>query len=118
MYALAVFHLKHSSLLSCDDKRQQPTVQCNARDLYHVEHIPCDSYLRAVLDSVPTEQLRPLFTACFAYCQRRGWLKHYQYFKEEYLAPVDATQTFTSRKIHCQNCCTKNASDPKKPTTY
>ena len=118
MYALAVFHLKHSSLLSCDAKRQQPTVQSNAMDLYHVEHIPCDSYLRAVIDQIPTECLRPLFTACFAYCQRHGWLKHYRYFKEGYLAPVDATQTFTSNQINCKNCCTKNANDPKKTTIY
>ena len=39
-------------------------------------------------------------------------------FKEGYLAPVDATQTFISKKIHCQNCCTKNADDPEKPTIY
>lgn len=118
MYALAVFHQKNSSLLSCDDKRLQPTVQSNAKDLYHIEHIPCDSYLRAVIDRIPTEQLRPLFTTIFAYCQRRGWVKRFQYFKEGYLAPIDATQTFASKKISCQNCCTKNADDPDKPTTY
>lgn len=118
MYALAVFHLKHPSLLSSDDTRQQPTAQSNAHDLYHVEHIPCDSYLRAVIDRIPPEHLRPLFTACFAHAQRRGWLKQYKYFKEGYLAPVDATHTFSSRKIHCKNCCIKNADDPKKPTIY
>ena len=118
MYALAVFHLKHPSLLSCDDKRQQPTVQSNAQDLYHVEHICCDSYLRAVIDRIPTEYLSPLFTVCFAYCQRLGWLKRYKYFREGYLAPIDATQTFSSKKIHCKNCCTKNADDPKKATIY
>ncbi|MBO9483241.1 hypothetical protein [Salinisphaera sp. G21_0] len=118
MYALAVFHLKHPSLLSSDDKRQQPTVQDNAKNLYHVEHIPCDSYVRAVIDQVPTEHFRSLFTSCFTYFQRRGWLKRYKYFKEGYLAPVDATQTFSSKKIHCKNCCIKNAEDPKKPTVY
>ena len=74
MYALAVFHQKHSSLLSSDDKREQPTIQSNAKSLYHVDTIPCDSYLRTMLDLIPTEQLRPFFTACFSYCQRRGWL--------------------------------------------
>ena len=118
MYALAVFHQKHPSLLSSDDKRNQPTVQSNAKNLYHVEHIPCDTYLRAILDRVPTVQLRPLFTACFAHCQRRGWLKPFKYFREGYLAPVDATQTFASKKIHCQNCCTKNADNPNKTTIY
>ena len=118
MYALAVFHLKHPSLLSSDDKRQQPTVQDNATELYHVEHIPCDSYLRAIIDRIPTAHFRPFFTACFSHFQRRGWLKKYKYFKEGYLAPVDATQTFTSKKINCKNCCIKNADDPKKATIY
>ena len=118
MYALAVFHQKHSSLLSSDDKRQQPTVQSNAKSLYHVEHIPCDTYFRSVIDLIPTEQLRPLFTACFAHCQRRRWLKPFRYFQEGYLVPVDATQTFTSKNINCKNCCTKNADNPNKATIY
>ncbi len=118
MYALAVFHLKHPSLLSSDDSRLQPTIQSNVKSLYHVERIPCDSYLRDVIDLIPTQNFRAFFTACFAHCQRRSWLKRYQYFKEGYLAPIDATQTFTSKKIHCQNCCIKNADNPKKPTIY
>ena len=118
MYALAVFHQKHSSLLSSDDKRNQPTVQSNAKSLYHVEHIPCDTYLRTIIDRILTEQLRPFFTACFAHCQRRRWLKPFKYFREGYLAPVDATQTFTSKNIHCKNCCTKNADNPNKATIY
>lgn len=118
MYALAVFHLKHPSLLSSDDKRQQPTIQSNASSLYHVEHIPCDTYLRAIIDRIPTEQLRPLFTACFAHCQRRHWLKPFKYFREGYLAPIDATQTFTSKNVNCENCCTKNADNPDKTTIY
>ena len=103
---------------SPDDKRQQPTVQSNAKSLYHVEHIPCDTYLRSVIDLIPTEQLRPLFTACFAHCQRRSWLNQFKYFQEGYLAPVDATQTFASKKINCKNCCTKNADNPNKATVY
>ncbi|MBE8167496.1 MAG: hypothetical protein HAW66_03905, partial [Shewanella sp.] len=118
MYALAVFHLKHPSLLSSDDSRLQPTIQSNVKSLYHVERIACDSYLRAVIDLIPTQHFRAFFTVCFAHCQRRSWLKRYQYFKEGYLAPIDATQTFTSKKIHCKNCCIKNADNPKKPTTY
>ena len=118
MYALAVFHQKHPSLLSSDDTRNQATVQSNAKSLYHVEHIPCDTYLRAIIDRIPTEQLRPFFTACFAHCQRRRWLEPFKYFREGYLAPVDATQTFISKKINCQNCCTKNADNPDKATIY
>ncbi len=71
MYALAVLHQKNPSLLSSDDKRQQPTVQSNAKSLYHVERIPCDTYLRTIIDRIPTEQLRPIFTAPFTHCQRR-----------------------------------------------
>ena len=88
MYALAVFHQKHSSLLSSDDKRQQPTVQSNAKSLYHVEHIPCDTYFRSVIDLIPTEQLRPLFTACFAHCQRRRWLNRLGTFRKVISLPL------------------------------
>ncbi|WP_067521168.1 hypothetical protein [Endozoicomonas ascidiicola] len=71
MYALGVFHNKNSSLLACDDKREQPTIKENAKRLYHVERIPCDTYLRSIIDLVQIKHLRPLFLACFAYCQRR-----------------------------------------------
>ncbi|WP_422443734.1 hypothetical protein [Endozoicomonas sp. ALB091] len=118
MYGLGVFHNKNASLLTCDDKRDQPTIKENAKSLYHVEHIPCDTYLRSTIDLVQTKHIRPLFLACLAYCQRRGKLKQFQYFKEGYLAPIDGTQTFTSKSISCKNCCTKNADNPKKTTIY
>ena len=50
MSGLAVFGLKCPSLLDYDKKRKDDVLAQNLRDLYHVENVPSDSYLRERLD--------------------------------------------------------------------
>jgi hypothetical protein len=35
------------------------------RTIFHVEHVPCDTRLREILDPVDPEQLRPAFRNVF-----------------------------------------------------
>ena len=63
MSGLAVFALKEPSLLAFDQRRQQD--EENLRMIFHMEHVPCDTRLREILDPVACEQLRPAFRKAF-----------------------------------------------------
>ena len=115
MSAFAMMHLKFPSLLEFDEKRLDPEIENNLKTLYRVNKAPSDTHMRKVLDPVSTQELRHLFKAMFTYVQRSGWLRHFKYFEEGYLATIDGTGYFASGKLHCTECCVKqpNSSTPQ-----
>ena len=118
MCGLAVMHLKYPSLLQFDrDCVKNADKLHNLKALYNVQQVPCDTHLRELLDPIDTKYLRKLFTKIFAYVQRSGRLKHFEYLEEGYIAPIDGTGHFSSGKIHCPECCVKKP-DSKNPQYY
>ena len=118
MSGLAVMHLKKPSLLQFDrDCVKKPDKLRNMKSLYGVSRVPCDTYLREMLDPIETRYLRKFFTRLFAFVQRSGRLRQFEYFDEGYLAPIDGTGHFCSGKIRCPECCVKKP-DSKNPQYY
>ena len=66
MSAFAMFSLKSPSLLAFDKQR----VEGNLHTIYGIEHVPCDTSMREILDLVSPELLRPVFTSVFRQLQR------------------------------------------------
>jgi len=116
MSGLAVFGLKCPSLLDYDKKRKDDVVAQNLRDLYHVENVPSDSYLRERLDEVDTDHLRPAFTKVFASFQRGKGLEEFEYMDGHVLISGDGTGHFSSGKVSCPHCCKKEHKNGT--TTY
>ena len=118
MSGLAVMHLKYPSLLKFDqDCASNADKLHNLKALYGVNRVPSDSRLAELLDPIDTQYFRKFFTQLFAYAQRSGRLKQFEYFKEGYLAPIDGTGHFSSGKIHCPECCVKKP-DSRNPQYY
>ena len=107
MSGLAVFGLKCSSLLSYDRSRSNATTAQNLRDLYLVETPPSDTYLRERLDEVDPDSLRPAFKKVFASFQRGKELEKFEYLDGHVLISGDGTGQFSSGKVSCPQCCTK-----------
>jgi hypothetical protein len=114
MSGLAIFGLKCPSLLHYDKKRFDVTVAANLRDLYHVAHPPCDSYLRERLDLVDPMHIRPAFKKVFAAFQRGKGLEEFVYMGEYVLISGDGTGQFSSGNICCPHCCVKEHQNGKK----
>jgi hypothetical protein len=115
MSALAMFSLKSPSLLAFDQSQADPTVEHNLKTLFGIQNVPCDTYMRQILDEVNPEKLRTSFLSVFHEAQKGKLLERYQ-FLEGYLCLVDGSQIFHSEKIHCKNCCQKKHQDGR--TTY
>jgi len=104
---LAVFSLKFPSLLTFDQQRLTPHHQQNLKNLFHVNHIPCDTTMRERLDSVDSRQFQPLFRELLNLAQRQKVLEDFVFMDGQYLLACDGTQHFSSKKIHCDQCLQK-----------
>jgi hypothetical protein len=106
MSAFAMFSLKDPSLLAFDHRRHDPTD--NFRTIYGINHVPCDSQMRDILDPIDPLILRPLFRDVFRCLQRGKALQPFVYLDGYYLVSLDGTGYFSSSKIHCASCLVKN----------
>jgi len=111
MSSLAMFSLKAPSLLAFDKQKQDKIVSHNLRSLYKIENVPCDTYMREVLDEIDPQNIRECFLSIFYEAQRSKLLENYIFLDNGYLCLVDGTEIFNSEKVHCKNCLEKHHKD-------
>jgi len=100
MSAFALFSLKSPSLLAFDKER----TESNLQSVYGIERVPCDTSMRAILDPVEPESLRPSFKHVFRALQRGKALEEMVFVEGHYLLALDGTGYFSSNQIHCESC--------------
>ena len=103
MSAFAMFSLKTPSLLAFDKERAEG----NLHTIYGIQRVPCDTYMREILDPVPHESVRPLFKSVFGQLQRGKVLESMMFLDDYYLLALDGTGYFSSKTIHCASCLQK-----------
>ncbi len=103
MAAFAMFSLKSPSLLAFDKERAEG----NLATIYGLEHVPCDTHMREILDAVSPEALRPVFKSVFRQVQRGKALEALAFLDTHYLLALDGTGYFASKTIHCPSCLQK-----------
>ena len=116
--ALAIFKLKFPSLLQFEEEKNKEHVAQNLKNLFGVEDTPCDTYMRERLDEVNPRELRPAFTSIFSALQRGKQLEKFVFLNGKYLLLNDGTGFFSSKKIHCDNCCEKHHKKDGSITYY
>ena len=103
MSAIAMFSLKDPSLLAFQGRHNDH----NTKNLYRIENVPSDTWMRELLDPISPAALRPMFNDVFRQLQRGGALKPYVFHEDSYLLSIDGTQYFSSKKVHCDSCLQK-----------
>lgn len=103
MAAFAMFSLKDPSLLAFDARRND----ANMKRLYGIGQVPSDTQMRAILDPVDPDTLRPAFNDVFGQLQRGKVLEQFVFHAGAYLLCLDGTGYFSSGKIHCPSCLEK-----------
>ncbi len=105
MCGFALFSIKDSSLLKFT--RELANRVANLKNIFHITQTPSDTTIRTLLDEVPTSELKPLFKPYLEELDHQRVLKDYELIEGHLLIPVDGTQYFKSKTIHCENCQTK-----------
>ena len=103
MSAFAMFSLKAPSLLAFDKERAEG----NLHTIYGIERVPCDTYMREILDLVSPKWLRPVFKSVLRQLQRGKALEAMTFLDGHYLLALDGTGYFSSKTIHCASCLQK-----------
>ena len=79
----------------------------NAQTLFEMERIPCDNHIRDLMDEVEPSYAHPVFHYILNGIKESGHLDTFRSYDNNLLCLLDATQYFSSKKIHCQNCSSK-----------
>ena len=98
--AFAMCSLKAPSLLAFDKER----VEGNLHTLYGIQRVPCDTYMREILDLVSPKWLRPVFTSVFRRLQRGKALETLTFLDGHYLLALDGTEYFRPRRFTGPAC--------------
>jgi len=114
--AFAVFFTQSPSFLAYQKAMQEAKGQSNAQTLFGMQHIPTDNHIRDLLDEVAPSQVFPVFAYVFDALKAGGHLADFRCSLGDLLICLDGTQYFSSKKIHCQNCSTRQHKEGS--TTY
>jgi Transposase DDE domain len=102
MAGVALFALKDPSLLAFVRR----PLDHNLRTVFGLSAVPSDTQMRAILDDVNPDHLRPAFTDVFDQLRDARALDAYQ-FEGCYLVALDGVEYFCSQKVHCPHCMTR-----------
>ena len=106
MAGFAMFSLKDSSLLEFDDRRSKDE---NLRKIYGLERVPSDTQMRAIVDPVSWEEIKPVFKEVYQVVKQKGVMEQMK-FLGHYLVSLDGSGYYSSKKIHCANCLERKNS--------
>ena len=107
MSGLAVFQLKHPSLLAFDKQRQKEPQ--NLHSMFGITNIPCDSQMRTILDPLSLSSLRAPFCTVFRNLQRGKDFEKMAYIDGHYLLSGDGTGFYSSGKVSSPYCMSKKS---------
>jgi hypothetical protein len=105
--AFSVFFMQCPSFLEYQRQMQSCKGQDNAQTLFEVGAIPSDNQIRNILDGILASSLRSIFTWVYQALTGGGYLKAYQVLGKNILIPLDGTEYFSSQKIHCPCCSSR-----------
>lgn len=108
MSGFAMMLLQDPSLLAFQKRMQDSIQNNNLHTIFKVGAIPKDSQMRSNLDQVCPQDIEPIFDNYVNRLQRAKQLGQYQ-FLGGYLVPLDGSQYFSSKAIHCPGCLTESS---------
>jgi hypothetical protein len=114
--AFSVFFTQCPSFLAHQKAMEEVKGKSNAQTIFGLEKIPTDNHIRDLLDPVSPEVVFPVFDDAFQLLDKAGHINQFRVFNGDLLISLDGTWFFSSKKIHCDNCCKINHKDGS--TTY
>ena len=116
MGAFSVFLTQSPSFLAHQEDLKRRKGRCNAESLFGMEQIPSDNQIRSLLDPVAPSYVAPVFRDIYHRLDRAAVLDGFRSHAHCLLIAMDGTQYFSSKKIHCLNCSSRELSNGT--TTY
>jgi hypothetical protein len=106
--AFSVFFMGSPSFPGHQRALEEGQGRSNCQTLFGMTEIPTDPHIRQMLDGTAPSAFDPLF---FKTVAAEGVLDPFRCLGGRILIPLDGTEHFCSRKIHCPRCSTRKRSD-------
>ena len=113
MAAFSVFFTQSPSFLAYQQDLKRRKGHSNAESLFGMQQIPSDNQIRALLDPVAPSCVAGVFRDSYQELVRAGVLKEFRSHAHKLLVAIDGTQYFSSQKISCENCSSRELSNGK-----
>lgn len=107
MSGFAMMYFQEPSMLEFQAKLEESGNTNNLKTMFGVEKIPKDSQMRNILDEVVRTSFNPVFKSIFSRLQRGKHIKQYEFYSGTHIVSLDASQYFSSKKLHCSGCLEK-----------
>jgi len=114
MSGFACMYFQDPSLLQFQTRMKEDQNRNNLETLFDVKKVPKETQMREIIDTVDSEELRPIFKNFHSRLQRGKHLEQYQLFPSLYYFPIDGSQFFSSKDVHCEQCLVKEHKDEVK----
>jgi len=109
--AFSVFFTQSPSFLAFQKGMLEARGSSNCQTIFNMTDIPTDTHIKTILDEVPPEKVFPIFDNIMAMMIDAGILDNFRCVKNDLLLVLDGTQYFSSDKIHCDKCSTREKND-------
>jgi len=108
MSAFSVFFMQSPSFLAHQRLLETGHGRSNCASLFGISKIPCDTYIREMLDPASPTLPQPAFAAAVEKLQQiPGGLDVFRRLDGHLLIALDGTEYHCSRKVHCEHCSTR-----------
>ncbi len=114
--AFSVFFTQSPSFLAHQRTMKQNKGRSNAESIFGIEQVPCDNQIRNLLDPITPDHLFPMFEYVLSGLGVAEELDTFRSYKDDLHIALDGLCYFSSKKINCQNCSRRTASNGV--TTY
>ena len=108
MGAFSVFFTQCPSFLEHQRLMKSSKGKDNGSSLFSLNEIPCDNQIRNLLDPVPASKIFVPFQRVYQWLKKKGVTKKFLYLDGEILIALDGTEYFSSKKINCPHCNSRN----------
>jgi len=109
--AFGIFFMQSPSFLEYQRQLYHRQGRDNAQTLFGVEPIPCDNQVRNLLDPVAPSYFNPVFFEVFEHLEQQHSLDSFRVLDHQLLVSLDGTQYFSSKRLHCPNCLTRQLAN-------
>jgi hypothetical protein len=109
--AFGAFFFQFPSFLRYMREMEDQEKRDNVQSLFDVKGIPSDNQIRNIVDEIAPEAISPVFNETLKTTKQWGIIKDYRVLEGGVLIALDGVWYFSSEKIHCPQCLTKQVKD-------
>lgn len=106
--AFSVFFTQSPSFLEHQRLMKKKKGKNNVGSLFKVKKIPCDNQIRSLLDPIRAATIYPTYQKIYQWLNERKIISKFLSLEKEILIALDGTEYFSSKKINCPYCNSRN----------